>query len=408
VTPQDRRPLPVLFLDHTSQLGGAERSMLDLLARLDRSRIAPWLATSPGGPLVERAEALGIPVTLMALDPGVLTLSREEWGASRWRFVWRARTFLGEVLRLAALVRREGIAAIHTNTLKAHVLGSLVGLFARVPVVWHMRDLPSSRGDSRKLLALFFALVKPGILAISEAVKADLPAAMRTRTRVVYNGIDLAAFDARAEAPAEGLAVPGGDGPLVGTVSYLIPWKGQEVFLLAARALLDRHPTWRFVVVGDTIFQFREERARLEAVAARLGLGDRLTFAGHREDIPGVMRAFDLFVLPSLYEPFGRVLIEAMGASKAVVASRAGGVPEIVKDGETGLLVEPGDPPALARAIEAVLDDPALRERLAAAGRARVEACFSLEATVRGVEEAYEAFGLLAPREAAGARRSNG
>lgn len=370
--------------------------MLDLVAHLDRTRVVPILATSPGGPLVDRAEALGLQVVLLDVAPELLTLSREEWSRNRWAFAWRARSYMKEVARLAALMRQEHVAVIHTNTLKAHVLGSLVALWARKPIVWHMRDLPSTRGDARALLAVLFKLVKPGILAISRAVAEDLPLAMRVRTRVVYNGLDLTAFDQAASEPAA-LPLPAGDGPVIGTVSYLIPWKGQEIFLRAAAQLLESHPGWRFVVVGDPIFQFRTERERLERLAHELGIRDRVSFAGHREDIPAVMRALDLFVLPSLYEPFGRVLIEAMAARRPIVASRAGGVPEIVLDGETGVLVPPGDPEALADAIADLVIDRAKAERLAAAGRARVEKHFSLEATVEGVLEAYEAFGHLAP-----------
>jgi glycosyltransferase involved in cell wall biosynthesis len=386
----------VLFLDHTSQLGGAERSMLDLLAHLDRSRVVPILATSPGGPLVERAQALGLQVELLDVAPEVLTLSREEWSRNRWAFAWRARGFMKEVARLARLMREQDVAVVHTNTLKAHVLGSLVALWARKPIVWHMRDLPSTRGDARALLGVLFKLVKPGILAISRAVADDLPPPMRARTRVVYNGIDMAAFDRAAAQPAE-LPLPPGDGPVIGTVSHLIPWKGQEIFLRAAAQLLGSHPGWRFVIVGDAIFQFRNERDRLEALADQLGIRDRVAFAGHREDIPAVMRALDLFVLPSLYEPFGRVLIEAMGARCPIVASRAGGVPEIVLDGETGVLVPPGEPEALADAIADMVIDRARAVQLGAAGRARVEKHFSLEATVEGVLEAYEVFGLIPP-----------
>jgi glycosyltransferase involved in cell wall biosynthesis len=387
----------VLFLDHTSQLGGAERSMLDLLARLDRARVVPILATSPGGPLIARAEALGIEVVLLDLAPEVLLMSREEWGRNRWAFAWRARSYVKEVARLAALMRERDIRFIHTNTLKAHVLGSMAAFWARRPIVWHMRDIPSTRGDARALLKTLARLVNPGVLAISQAVADDMPPRLRARTRVVYNGLDLAAFDRAVAVPAE-LPLPAGDGPVIGTVSYLIPWKGQEVFLQAAARLAPTHPDWRFVVIGDPIFQFRGERERLEQLAETLGIADRVRFAGHREDVPAVMAALDLFVLPSLYEPFGRVLIEAMGARRPIVASRAGGVPEIVVDGETGQLVPPGDPAALADAIAAMVKDPARAERLAQAGRERVERCFSLEATVAGVFAAYEAFGLLPPR----------
>ncbi|HEY9722283.1 MAG TPA: glycosyltransferase, partial [Oscillatoriaceae cyanobacterium] len=193
------------------------------------------------------------------------------------------------------------------------------------------------------------------------------------------------------------LALPVGEGPVVGVVSHLIPWKGQDVFVRAAARLAPDHPDWRFVVVGDDIFQFRGERTRLEALAASLGIGERIAFVGHREDVPGVLEQFDLFVLPSLYEPFGRVLIEAMAATRPIVATFAGGVPEIVLDGETGVLVPPGDDERLAQAIAAVLADSALAKRLATAARQRVETHFALTRTVEGVMQAYGDWGLTAP-----------
>lgn len=368
--------------------------MLDLFARLDRAAVTPRLVTSAGGPLVERAEALGVPVTTFELEAHALELSREAWAQRPLSVLWHARGYMHEVLRLAALVRREHIDWIHTNTLKAHVIGSLVARLAGVPIVWHMRDLPSTRGDARNLLKGLARLVSPHVIAISQAVAEDLPAAMRAQTRVVYNGIDLDAFRART-AESAGPVGPDGAGPLLGAVSHLIPWKGHEVFLRAIAELAPRHPDWRFAIVGDPIFQFRDERHRLEALAAELGIAERVAFAGHREDVPAVLSQLSLFVLPSLYEPFGRVLIEAMAAGLPIVASRAGGVPEIVVDGETGLLVTPGDAEALAVAIETVMGDAALAARLAKSGLERVENCFSLDATVRGVLAAYEAFGLL-------------
>jgi glycosyltransferase involved in cell wall biosynthesis len=383
----------VLYIDHTSELGGAERSLLDLLARLDRTRIEPLLVTSPAGPLVERARALGIEVVLLDLDETALTLSREEWSTHRMTFLWKARGFAREVWRLNRLIRTRGIDFVHTNTLKAHVLGSLVAWLARRPVVWHMRDLPSKRGDARNLLDRLFKVVNPGIIAISQAVADDLSPPFAARTRVVYNGIDLAQFDARSQAPVA--AAGEGEGPLIGTISHLIPWKGQDVFLYAAAQLLRRHPDARFLIVGDPIFQFRQERERLEGIVRFLGIGDRVSFAGHREDVPAVLASLDIFALPSLYEPFGRVLIEAMAASCPIVASRAGGVPEIILDGETGVLVTPGDPQALSDALCAMLENPEMAKRLALAARARVSASFSLDATLSGVMEAYAAFGLV-------------
>jgi glycosyltransferase involved in cell wall biosynthesis len=380
----------ILFIDHTSELGGAERSMLDLLSQLDRSCFTPIVATS-AGPLCDRLKAMGIEVWPLHLEARTLTLSREDWRKSPWLFLWRARGIFQEIVRLARLARARPINFIHTNTLKAHVLGTFIAKLAGKPLIWHMRDLPSSRGDARPLLSLLFRFARPGIIAISQAVADDLPALMHARTRVVHNGIDLALFDQRAAQLAENLPLPVGNGPLIGTLSHLIPWKGQDVFLRAAARLADRHPDWRFLIVGDAIFQFQGERGRLQALAVTLGIADRVAFAGHREDAPALLKQLDLFVLPSLYEPFGRVLIEAMGAELPVVASMAGGVPEIVSPDETGVLVEPGNAEALASAIEETLLDRERARQMGLAGRKRVEACFSLQATLTQVVAAYGA-----------------
>ena len=391
------RPARILYLDHTGELGGAERVLLDVLPRLDRNRIEPILAASPQGELLDRARALGVEVLPLRLDETARTLSREAWGLDPLGFVWRARGYLNEAMRLAALMRERRVDALHANTLKAHVLGSLAARLAGRPLVWHMHDLPSTRGDTRNLLDQVARLARPEIIAVSAAVAADLSPAMRARARVVHNGLDLAAFDRAAASLAAPLALPAGDGPLIGAISYLIPWKGHEVFLRAARRMLAVRPELRFVIVGEPIFQWRDERDRLEGIAREVGVADRVAFLGHREDVPAVLEAFDLFVMPSLFEPFGRVLIEAMAASRPVVAARAGGVPEIVLDGETGLLVPPGDDAALAEASLALLADPARGRRLGEAGRRRVAEAFSLDTQIAALMAAYEAFGILPP-----------
>lgn len=390
-------PIRILYLDHTGELGGAERVLLDLFPRLDRARVEPLLACSPHGELLERARALGVEATPLSLDEEARTLSRESWGLNPVRFAWQARGYLDEAMRLASFMREQRVQALHANTLKAHVLGSLAAMAARKPIVWHMHDLPSTRGDTRNLLDRLARMAKPHIVCVSQAVADDLTPAMRARARVVHNGIDLPAFDARRGAPEPPLPLPSGDGPVIGAMSYLIPWKGHEFFLLAAKRLLDADPRLRFAIVGDPIFQWRDERDRLEGIAKELGIFDRVAFCGHREDVPAVLGAFDLFVVPSLFEPFGRVLIEAMAAGLPVVATRAGGVPEIVVDGETGLLVPARDDEALAGAIRTLLDDPARAARFGAAGRERAARSFSLQANVDGLMGAYEAFGLLPP-----------
>lgn len=389
----------VLFLDHTGELGGAERVMLEVLERLPALGVRATVACSPEGPLRGQVEALGAPVWPLTLDEATRTLSREAWASQPLGVAWAARAFFSEAAALSRLARREGVTVLHTNTLKGHVLGTLAGRLARLPVVWHMHDMPSARGDTRRLLTWAARLWCPAaILAVSRAAAGDLPAALRPLARVVHNGLALEAFDAAAAGATAPVAWPAGDGPLLGAVSWLIPWKGFDVLLRALPAVLAVRPDVRLAIVGDPIFQWRDERRRLEALASELDVAGSVAFLGARADVPALLGAVDLFVHPALQEPFGRVLLEAMAARKAVVACEAGGVPEIVLPGRTGLLVPPGEPGALAEAILALLADPGRAAAMGSAGRARVAQAFGLEGQVQALVATWREAAGLKPR----------
>ncbi|MEB3329076.1 MAG: glycosyltransferase family 4 protein [Candidatus Sericytochromatia bacterium] len=391
-------PLHVLILDHTGELGGAERVMLEVLERLPAHGVRATVACSPAGPLRARVEALGVPVWPLGLDEAARTLSREAWAAQPWRVAWAARALLRDALALARRARREGVTLLHTNTLKGHLLGTLVGRLTGLPVAWHMHDMPSARGDTRQLLTWAAALWRPAcVLAVSRAAAADLPPALQALARVVPNGLDLAAFDEAAARRVAPVAWPPGVGPLLGSVSWLIPWKGFDVLLRAMPRIVAVHPDVRLAIVGDAIFQWRDERARLEALAVELGIASRVAFLGAREDVPALLSCFDVFVHPALQEPFGRVLLEAMAARRAVVACEAGGVPEVVVPGETALLVPPGEVDALAGAVLELLATPARAARMGEAGRRRVGMAFGLDHQVTQVIGAWSA-ALTTPR----------
>ena len=173
-----------------------------------------------------------------------------------------------------------------------------------------------------------------------------------------------------------------GPQPLVGLFGRLSEWKGQHVFLDAIAAM----EGVQAVIVGGALFGQEAYEARIREQASRLGLEGRVRFLGFRPDVPELMAAMDVVAHTSIVaEPFGRVVVEAMMCGRPVVATRGGGVTEIIRDGETGLLVPPGDASALAAAIGCVLSQPALAERLAQKGREDVSQRFSLEETCRSV-----------------------
>jgi glycosyltransferase involved in cell wall biosynthesis len=176
---------------------------------------------------------------------------------------------------------------------------------------------------------------------------------------------------------------------LVVVASRLTRLKGIECFLSAAAALSVKHPDVRFLIVGETSPPDPAYLQSLERLARELGIADRVTFTGRRSDIPAVLGAADVAVMPSLNEALSNVVLESMAAGAPVVATRVGGTPEALTDGATGLLVQPGDAGAIATAVSRLLDDRALACRLGRAARERIAERFSVERMVSATEDLY-------------------
>jgi glycosyltransferase involved in cell wall biosynthesis len=227
------------------------------------------------------------------------------------------------------------------------------------------------------------------IVAVSSAVKDVLvdygvdPA----RVEVVYDGTDPFRYRAgldRARVRRE-LGVPDG-APLVGKVANFYPgWKGHDTFLAAAQVVLRTLPEARFVLVGKST-----DSETMRSWVAAAGLSERVILAGYRTDVPDVLAALDVLAnCPRAREGLSVAILEALAAGRPVVATRVGGIPEIVRDGETGLLVPPDDPEALAGAIVRMLSDPALASRLGSNGARLVREHFTLDSMVEGNERVY-------------------
>ncbi|MBM4041488.1 MAG: glycosyltransferase family 4 protein [Planctomycetes bacterium] len=363
----------VLFLDHATDLGGAEVSLLGLLKTLDRERFAPTLAC-PSGTLADRARALGVPVQPLAVA--------KLGGRSRLLAVWR---LWRGIRTLRRIVRRGRFDAIHANTLRTAIIASGVAPSEGVALVWHVRDHAVQPWAQKRLLARCAVAIAPSRF-IARALGDD------PKVFVVPNGLDPADVpgeDAGATFRRElGLAP---DAPVVGCLGRLLPWKGQHLFLGMAARLAKRLPDARFPIVGAPLYAApgSDYPTLLKAIAAKLKVEDKVLFVGHRDDPFAALSAMNVVVNCSENEPFGRVLIEAMACRRPVVAFRSGAVPEIVQDAQTGLLVPFGDTAALAEAVLALVNDPARAQRLGEAGRRRVAEHFTLQASTNGIEDIY-------------------
>jgi glycosyltransferase involved in cell wall biosynthesis len=350
------------------ELGGAERSLLDTVGTLTARGFTVEVLN-----LVDRPGALARALLERGLPVHVHRVGRlrDPRGAIR-----TLRWFLRRARRFDVALANDTRSALYT------ALGATV---ARLPYLWHVRDLVGPRSRVERL---DLRLRPAACIANSHAVASNL---LRHRGRacrvaVVHNGVDVERFHpappgeaVRGELGLDDSAI------LVGAVGRLVPWKSLETLLQAAAQLQAVLPAARYVVVGDVVTDAanrpaaEQYRQSLLALRDRLGLADRVRFLGERADVPRIMGELDLLVHTAIDEPFGRVLIEAMAAGKPVVATRGGGVSEIVEDGVTGYLVPPRDVPAVADRV-ALLADPRRRSIMGRAGRQRALAHFSLEA----------------------------
>ncbi|HDR8963091.1 TPA: glycosyltransferase [Burkholderia vietnamiensis] len=399
-------PLPIargpatLVLDQSGVLGGAELSLLEIMKHM---RANADVLLFDDGPFRAALDEIGARVDV--LDQGALAGVRKQGGVSA-----------GALKQLVALVRNVARRArraevIYANTQRAMVVAALAGRLARKPVVWHLRDIVSGDHFGGKQLKAIKYCARFGITRViansdasAQAFRA-LTGFTPQHVDVVFNGISAEPFDALENVSQAALRARFGlpeHAWLVGSFSRLAHWKGQHLLLEAAT----RHPDMHVVLVGAPLFGEDEYAAQLHETVARHRMGDRVHFLGFQRDVAACMKAVDMVAHTSITpEPFGRVIVEGMLARRPVVAARAGGVVEIIEDGENGLLCEPGNAAALADALGRLKHDGALRERLVASGRATAVRRFGTETYVERVEKILADTAKAAKAEALGARR---
>jgi glycosyltransferase involved in cell wall biosynthesis len=369
----------ILFLHHTAIIGGAELHLLSV-ARLFRETSTVVLFAD--GPFRHALETAGIRVHVFP----------SEWaarGVRRQGPRFNAANVAG-VLRLAWLIARAARNSdlIYANSPKALLIISIARLVRRKPVIWFLHDLLTETHFSPRAIRLLVAAANrtaARILANSKATAAAFVTAggRGDLVQVVYDGFDAAPFTdtsvdlsaLRAELSWDGLRVGG-------VFGRITQWKGQDVVL---RALV-HVPSVVAVFVGE-----EEEPAsgdELRLLARELGIADRVRFLGFRKDVPQLMRVVDCIVhVPTDPEPFGRVVVEGMLAGRPVIAARAGGVPEIIENGVSGILITPGSPDELAEALRRIFSNAVAAAEMAAKGQARALACFSDKRMLSEIEQ---------------------
>jgi glycosyltransferase involved in cell wall biosynthesis len=391
-------PLRIAFINPCGDIGGAERSLLLLLGGLDRCRYAPVVFCSARGRFMDALAAIDVPARVVSLGRGE-RFSRFS-GAGGLGSCVAAVCGLGTGARqLLGQLRAARPDIIHTNGIKAHLIGGVCGRLLRRPVLWHVRDLVP---EGRLLTGFRLASdhLPRRIIAISQAVAAQFDGCRAlAHTRTVHNAVDLSRFQpARPAAQVRAELGIASETTVLAMVAHFTPWKGHLLFLDAMARLVQGGLPVAGLIVGGSIYRSAghdDYETDVRAYCQELGLRKHVHFTGYQECVPDFLSAADILVHPPTRpEPFGRSVIEAMALGKPVVAAAAGGVLEIVDPGATGLLVPPGDAAGFTAAVRSLLADPSRRLAMGRCGQQRVAERFTPAAHVAQVERVYQELSL--------------
>jgi glycosyltransferase involved in cell wall biosynthesis len=377
-TPKAAQKYKIAYLIDGLSMGGAERLMVPILKHLSRDHFDPYVCamqSKDGNPMGDEIRALGVPVECLnqrrLRDPDA-------------------------ILRLIRYLKGIEADLVHTQLEAANILGNISAKLLRLPSVCTIHVIPSLEVKTKTKLhqrVEWFVLRHfcDRVISVSEEARQyykQFSGSSPEQVTTIHNGIDLSAFVdmgypiVRGTVRAE-LEIPQGAKVLV-TVAVLRSLKGIQFMIRALPAVLASHPNTYYVIVGSG-----PHLGDLIEEAIKTGVSERVIFAGMRKDVPRLLAASDIFVLPTLTEALPTVLAEAMAAKLPIIASRVGGVPEMILDGKNGLLVEPENPDGLSSACIRLLKNPDERAAMGAAGWKTVNQRFNIERQVDHLQEVY-------------------
>lgn len=363
----------VLYINQTAKISGAERSLLSFFEKIDRKLIEPILLLPEDGPLLKETEKIGIETIVL---PYLI-----KFGESHSLF--KLSRILRAVYMIVEIIKRKKIDIVHSNSPRAGFIGGLSARLALVPSVIHVRDIHQSPFSNYFKASILDAL-SDKIIAVSNATKISIGEKRRSlikKVDVVYNGIDIEKIDSMMFRDFRKEIGVDNDVKLIASIGILHPVKGHDTLIKSIPLVKEKFPLLKALIVGDCFLEKeREYRDELKNLAESVGVLGDVIFTGFREDIFNVLKAIDIFVLPSKYpDPFPRALLEASAMKKPIIATRVGGIPEIIKDGFSGILIEPEDHLTLANAIILLLEKDELAHSLAFRSRKILEENFTIE-----------------------------
>lgn len=364
----------ILYLSPSVSLLGARRSLLVLLEGLNKNKYFPIVVCSKEGDLVEELKNRKIRTEILRFHG--------------WRKLKNIQYIPSTIVSLVKLIKKEKISLIHCNEFWLNPYVILTAKMTKIPCITHIRTLI----DKNKVRQYFLARADK-LITVSDSIRKPLNGFSRisNKTITVYNGVDIRKFkpNSRGNKIRAEFNIPKEE-VVVGTIGQLYPDKGQKTFLEAIAIVLAKKKLIRALIVG--MAKKKKYEIELRKLAKNLNLQSKVIFTGFREDIPEILNAMDIFVLPSLKEGFSRSIIEAMAVSKPVIATSVGGNSEAIIDGVTGFIIPLNNPQILAERILELLDDRSKMQKMGEKGRERVEENFTAEHYVENIEKVYNEF----------------
>lgn len=393
--------IKVAFVDHSPEIGGAESSLLTFLRRMDKNQFNATVILTSEGLFSKRLREENIQVKVIYLP---LTLIRLKRGNALKAFLFLAVYLFPLqffIIRLYFYLRKNKFDLILTNTIKAHFYGSLAARLCFIPVIWRFHDILSPTDFSPVLIQsiIFFGKRFPTrILAVSDLARDYL---MRDglkgdKIEVIFSGIDNERFEFKNTSRNIRNEFDIGDNAkLVGCIGRIIPQKGQRSFLLAIPEVIKKYPETFFLIVGDAYLKEERYKEELLEIIKKNKIEDHVKFTGFRYDIGNLIRSLDILIFPSVApESFGLSVLEAMSLGKPVIASKVGGVCEIIEDGVNGMLIEPNHPEQITDRIIQLLSDKEMYHRMGWEAKEAVTRKFSLKRYVVEMERACKEVSL--------------
>jgi glycosyltransferase involved in cell wall biosynthesis len=377
----------IIYTNHTGRVSGAEKVLLSMLRGLDQTRYEPFVICPAEENLQSKLQHEGIPCATVPILHA--------------RFTWRPSelfrylsSFARVILATRKEIERSDPDFVHANTVRAGIAATLSTLGTRRIIVWHVHDDLPPHPLSKVIRLLAYSSKRTEIVAVSKATAKSFCGAFsfKGRMHVISNGTDLNQFPLKrlGESPLKSELGISEQSFLVCAVGQICARKGLRALLEAFSQIYDDAPSIHLAIVGKPVFSHEEQyRDELVETAEAAGISDRVHFTGERQDISSILRSADLLVLNSLEEPFGLVLVEAMSSGTPVLATRVGGIPEIVTDSKSGWLIERNDTAGLASKLLEISTDRGLLGEVARYAHDEVSPRFSLERFLSNLHAFY-------------------